>query len=698
MATVQLNATAYGYVDEANPNTHYSVTLSSMYRIGDITHSSRDKQFLIQFGAFPSSLKRKNLTGIKINMHLKGVAESYRADTLYWYVLNGSFNPNTVTWNNKPKDLYGAGGRSFYGIVNEADYFVPQNSERYDLAQGIAHGNSIRIRMTGSWTNENRELMDIRALLSNNANTYAVITYDDTNVTSQIEYRSGPQSGYSNPRNSISFSWAYQKANNSLHSADENFTQSSAVLYWKKSTDSNYTAIQVSGSSLSVTVPANTFPTASTIQWYVKGTDTDGTTTQTTVYSFSTAAGTAYAYPQSPINTVEDGSSNITFQWSLGSSDGQTPTAVDLWWKLPSESQSSWHTLIDHGSAVTSFVTRANLFPAGEIQWLLRAYNVDDVAGPWARPSSSTYYSFICVAAPQPVQGLSATSVPRPTISWQSSEQKAYEISIDGVVVKKAFSESVNSWVVQEPLDDGDHVISVRVQGQYGLWSRPSTVTISVQNMTTNTLTLSGVFGIDASLTLIRNNGESNFTVMHIYRDGVRIAQKRTSEQVTFMNFVDRSVLGTHSYYAELWFSDGNYVRSNTITGTMKVDYAMIALADGGEWIDIGISEMSASHETFSANTNPAYYHVLGAEYPQAELSMFKEFTGNYNCAFKDHVTAAQFESMFGKAVILKSRWNNVVTGILTPVQKKATLFYVSYVFAVQQIHTEKLVYINETT
>ena len=50
---------------------------------------------------------------------------------------------------------------------------------------------------------------------------------------------------------------------------------------------------------------------------------------------------------------------------------------------------------------------------------------------------------------------------------------------------------------------------------------------------------------------------------------------------------------------------------------------------------------------------------------------------------------------MFASAVILKSRWDNVLTGILTPLRKTANRFYVSYTFTVQQVHTGKLVIVN---
>lgn len=700
MATVQLNAVAYGFVDQEHPDTHYSVTPSNWYEIGSYGVNYKEKCLLLQFESFPSNLKRNELLGIQAVTRLRGI-ESYSSDYLSLRGFDEVFDPETVTWNTKPTStpdpyMQYSIGKYINGNISVGDYTFPTTAEDQRLAKLIANGGSLRARFAGD---RNQSGLEIRPLLSNNANTYVIITYDPNRIAiSNIIYKSGPKSGYYNPKTAATFSWEYQKtaATRNLIVADDTFVQASATFYWKKSTDENYTAIQISGTAKNVTVPANTFPTASTIQWFVRGTDTDGTTSQTEVFSFSTAAGTAYAYAQAPIGSVEDGSAPIVFRWNLGSSDGQTPSRVRAWWKLPTEDDNSWHTLCDVHSAITSYTAAAGTFQAGEVQWKVQAFNIDGTAGPWDAdtPNAKT---FVVVAAPNPVAGLSATAVPLTTISWQSGEQKAYEISIDGNVVRKAYSETVNTWKVPEPLPDGNHEISVRVQGQYGLWSQPSAVTITVSNTTSRTLTLQGTFDLDAELAAVMS-GSHTFTSIHWYRDGVQFAQQNRSTATSVMSFTDRTVLGRHSYYAEVWFSNGNYVRSNTVSGTMTASRLTIAPAAGGDWLDLGLSDQRENRETFNMKTSPALYHVLGAKYPHADLSPFVDYSGSYNCAFTDPDKAAQFEAMFGTAVILKSRWNNVLTGILTPLRKTANRFYVAYTFTVQQINTEKLVIVNENT
>lgn len=317
------------------------------------------------------------------------------------------------------------------------------------------------------------------------------VTKTATFAASQITAQDSPTSGYVNPRIARSFGWYFANGTRAVAAG-------TVSLYWKDSDDANYTQVTASAGAESLTIAANTFPTGKTIQWYLSGTDFSGASSQTSVYSFSTTAGTAYATAQKPISSVEDGSAPILFTWTLSSTDGQAPSAVDFWWKLPSEDNQHWHAILNQASPVSSYSVPAGTFSAGEIQWIVRAYNVDGTAGPWSTPGTG-YYSFICVAAPDPPEGLSATAVPITTISWQSAAQQAYEISIDGTVLQKGFGAGVNSWTVGEPLSGGVHTISVRVQGQYGLWSQPSTVTISVGGPSYQ-MTISGAFDVDALL------------------------------------------------------------------------------------------------------------------------------------------------------------------------------------------------------
>lgn len=487
-------------------------------------------------------------------------------------------------------------------------------------------------------------------------------------VTTQITPQDSPTSGYTDPRYNIVFQWYFASSGGSV-------PQASATFYWKVSTASTYTSVAATGSTTKVTIPANTFPVASLIDWYISGTDVGGTTSTSQVYQISTTATTAYAWPQEPIGIAVDGSKPITLRWLLSNEDGTSPKRVTLEWKKPTDV--SWTTIRSAEEAFTSWEVDAGTFPIGEIEWRVTATNRDNVDGP---PGTA---AFICLRAPDAPSGLSATAVPRTKIQWQGSGQQAYEISIDGVVVKKAYGIDVSDWTPDFVLEDGIHTISVRIQGSYGYWSDYSETTISVQNIVPaewENLSLTGSFGVDAVLTA----DGATIADANWFRDGKRIA---VTHGLT--SFTDRFVLGLHSYYVELWSEDGNYARSNVVEGTMKSCITRIALFEGGEWIDLRLSAASDSVQEFTYGRTGSLRHVLGTRYPVLEISNFEDESGTYDCAFKDVQSAAEFEALRGKIVILKSRGGNVLIGALTTLGKQYTDFYITYSFTVQQIDWE---------
>lgn len=507
-------------------------------------------------------------------------------------------------------------------------------------------------------------------------------TYTSTVPASKITPQNSPTSGYVNPRNPVTFSWYFAHTNG-------NYPQQSAKLCWRVAGASSWNEVPADGTTQNVTIPAypaeGSFPIASTIQWYLYGVDSSGSASQSATYSFSTTAATSYATAVSPSGNVEDGSAPITFRWMLTSADGLQMSQVDLWWKLPTEDNNSWHVIVNSTEIISEYTVPGGYFPAGEIEWLVHAYNIDGTRG----PDSQT--SFICVNAPDPVAALSATPLPITTISWQSEGQEAYEVSIDGAVVRKAYGVGVYSWTVPEPLEDGEHMISVRIQGIYGLWSQPSETSIFVQNVPElDHLGLSGEFGVDAVLT-VDGTGLEELPVLHWYRDGELIGQTTGT-----LTFTDRRSLGRHAYRAEVWHESGNYTRSNAVTGETAVVSTMIAPLSGGEWLDLRLSENSDSVQEFSWSKTTARIHVTGAVYPVLESSPYEDLSGTYSCSFPDPEGARAFEALRGQVVIVKSRRGQVVTGALAQLQKTVRLFFTTFRFQIQQIDWEDFVNYDE--
>lgn len=495
-------------------------------------------------------------------------------------------------------------------------------------------------------------------------------------AASKITPQSSPTSGYKDPRQEIKFSWYFDAAGSSI-------PQGSASLFWKVSTESTYTEVQASGTTTSITIPANTFPVAALIDWYISGTDKWGVSSTSDTFQFSTAASTVYASCVSPVGSAEDTTKPTTLLWTLSNAAGTDPIRVTVYWKRPTESESQWHALADSTEPITNLTVPGYTFPAGEIQWKVQATNRDGVAGP------ESLAAFVSLRAPDLPSGLGATDVPISTISWQSDDQQAYEISIDGKVVQKAFGIGVYAWTVPEPLEDGVHEISVRVQSAFGLWSRPATASVDIQNTVPTgweDLELAGTFGVDAILEATGADAADGIATQW-YRDGKRIGETEAR------TFTDRRSLGTHSWYAEIWSQDGNYARSNTVEGSLESRVTRIAPLDGGDWLELRLSENSEGLQSFSYQRTQSLRHVLGTSWPVLERSGFADLSGSYDCAFRSYEEAEAFERLRGQVVILKSRGGRMVVGALSELSCSVTDFYTSYSFGISQIDWEDFVH-----
>lgn len=169
-----------------------------------------------------------------------------------------------------------------------------------------------------------------------------------------------------------------------------------------------------------------------------------------------------------------------------------------------------------------------------------------------------------------------------------------------------------------------------------------------------------------------------------IYRDDVLIGKTYNTR------FHDRTALGTHEYYALQVIPDGYYTKSSpaTVTATASVKCPMIGKLDGGDFIELKLSENRSRLQSFSRRRQVAYTQYAGAKYPAAELGEHETMTGSFDVAYrqKDAAAADAFEALLGEAVILKTPGGKVVIGILEGWDLGDTRFYKSFRCNLQQM------------
>lgn len=486
--------------------------------------------------------------------------------------------------------------------------------------------------------------------------------------TTQITPQSSPTSGYTNPRNPITFSWYFAASGGSI-------PQSSASLYWRVQGELNWTQVVASGSTTSVTIAANTFPVASVIEWYIAGSDSSGTSSQSSVYSFSTTASTVYAVVKSPVNSGVDGSAPITFQWTLTTADGYPANRVILQWKLPTEDDQHWHTIIDSNTAITQYTVDGSTFQPGEINWRVRAYNVDSVEG------VGTSASFVCVIAPT-ITTLSATNVPFSVVSWQAVDQQGYLLEIDGVKFGP-YPGTEKQFAVPDYFRDGVHTIRLRVLGTVDLWSDWAETSVSIENVPGNPITAEATSDINVLLEWQSTDADADF---YIYRDEKLIGRTGNTK------FVDRFSIGTHEYTVINRLASGNYSVSNTLTETTAVEYMYLSTVDGLADVNV-IYRLKGNADPVHKNSRETYLNKLsGHSYSAMTKSRFLDHVIDCSAVFlyTEAEKNEQFQKLLGEEVVAKlSDGTCCVAVIESYTRKPKKTYYTAYEFTLHQIEWE---------
>jgi len=484
-------------------------------------------------------------------------------------------------------------------------------------------------------------------------------------ITSQVT-GSGKTSGYVNPHQAQSFAWGFVPSGEYWCAGD--WTQASATFYWRAGTSGSWTAVAASGSTQSVQIPAETMPVG-TVQWYVQATDDQGTTSSSPTYTISTADSLQVATPLSPIGTVEDGSAEILMSWQEANDTGTTPTGADL---QTSSDGTTWTDLTHVTGAATQYTAPAGSFVGGTVYWRVRAYNIDNAAGPWSEAAA-----FVSVAAP-PAPIVTAEAVPFATIRWQSDGQQAWRVTVDGKLYGPYFGTG-KSFTLPDYLPDGEHTALVEIQGSFGLWSQTGQVSFTVANVPGDAIQLAGVFYRDAQLSWETESETADFL---IYRDGVRIGH------TTGNSFTDRVTLGQHIWQVINRLPGGFYTASNAVQGELKSCGLAVAPLAGGEWLDLTKSASSTREISTTISQAASLRHFAGEIWPSAEVAPYRDQAVAFDVAWlqREKPKAAAFEALIGQTVILKAPDGSCVVGLLSAVSRRSQTFFRAYTATVTRV------------
>lgn len=475
---------------------------------------------------------------------------------------------------------------------------------------------------------------------------YASVSLDDSYIC-PLEIQSvSPDSGSVVKTTENVFSWGLKDPGVCL--AD--LKQTSAVFRWRSGTSGTIHTINVSGNSQSVTVPANTFAGTTSIQWQVAVTANSGVVTTSKWVTLSTADATPTAAPLSPVDTVIDGSKDVLFQWQHSISTGTAQSKADL---QKSTDGSTWQTLATVTGAARQWTCPAGTLTSSIKYWRVRTYNADGIASAWSDAAQ-----IVVIAAPTAPSIQIKSTGPRPSISWQTSEQEAYQVKLDGKLSGGTHYGTDKTWTSPAYLADGSHTVRVRVQNQYGMWSDWGAAALPVTNTPGAAITLTVQASSVADLSW-QTSGSYDFYL--VYRNGKPIAK------LTQTQYTDELSSGSTTYQVRGCYADSsNYGLSSAVTVTITTgQYVTLYGIASGKKVTLKHCGLKNQPVQNAINRDIQYIFMYGSTYPHAERSEFVTKKVGGTAVFLPGEDKAGFDALIGELVCLKTQSGEMVIGYL---------------------------------
>lgn len=604
---------------------------------------------LLSFQELPQNMRFKRITDSTAHAYLSKVTD---ADRAYTDDLVRPFDAESITYNTKPNISASTYSRiSISRGWNEISTYVTKFGIWYGIAFFLPSYSDGSVAVTTSGTNA----------------PYLTITVDDSDTIGLELSNLSPASGAVIKTQDNLFAWSASAAN---YSCAPEVEQASAVFRWRSGTSGTIHTISVSGNTQNVTVPANTFAGTTSIQWQVAVTANSGVVTTSGWMTISTADATPTAAPLSPVDTVIDGSKDVLFQWQHSISTGTAQSKADL---QKSTDGSTWQTLATVTGAARQWTCPAGTLTSSIKYWRVRTYNADGIAGEWSDAAQ-----IVVIAAPTAPSIQIKSTGPRPSISWQTSEQEAYQVELDGVLSGGTHYGTEKTWTSPAYLADDSHTVRVRVQNQYGMWSDWGAAALPVTNTPGASITLSVQASSVADLSW-QTSGSYDFYL--VYRNDKPIAT------LTQTQYTDELSSGSTTYQVRGCYADSsNYGLSSAVTVDVRAEVHQVSDLDTGQTLRLPYSDSQHRQTTRTLSRQVELLQLSGAYYPVAVEVDSGTDALSITAALLDESEIRQLMGLVGKLVCAKTPQGDMVIGYITSLPKQHDGFLTVFNFTVEQI------------
>lgn len=674
-------------VAKNHPNTNYSNL--AQYKLfadpftGEAGNVKQGDNIYIKFPVPGDAYKFKRVTKVTLTIYAQPTKESETGYKQIWAYVNGLASPldvSTVTYVTRPsvyRQSLSQHADGYWSTLNEiiqlsADYTPYSEERKTELKSGIKNGFVFAFRGAPSGTSE--------AIFYGEKSTrkpFLTCEYSNDNVGIKADNFSPSSGAFVNRFQKNTFTWDAEDDTDLTQVCFAEVKQTSAVFEWRVKNASTSKTISVSGATTACTVPANTFPSG-TLEWRVKVTANSGTTTTSAWQEITTTDVTPTAKPVSPSGIVIDATIANRFSWQHIISTGTPQSKAELQW---SADGTTWNTLATVTGENQYYDVPANKFTSGTKYWRVRTYNTDGTPSEWSDKAE-----FIAINAPSAPSIVIQSTGPRPRITWQTSEQEAYQLTLSSGYASGTVYGTEKAWRAPVYLADGSYTIRVRVQNKYGMWSEWSAAALPVSHTEGEAITLTVTVSHEAALAW-QTAGSYDFYL--IERDGVAIA--RTAQK----QYVDHTSIGSVTYRVRGCYAESdNYGVSNSATAEILPETNMICDLETGVWLEMRLSETQLRTNRASFTAGVSTVHLAGLAYPVEERSEQRDRAISVACAWphSQRVAALALEALVGRLVCLKDHYGNMAIGTLASLETNIDEFMRRYAFTVTHTNREEAI------
>jgi len=376
---------------------------------------------------------------------------------------------------------------------------------------------------------------------------------------------------------------------------------------------------------------------------------------------------------RAPGNEILSGNEPIDFSWTHNNASGlpASKSVIQI-----AANSAEYVDVITVDGSTSSYTLPADQLTSGKWKWRVRTYNSQNVAGAWAESS------FTIVATPSTPEITITNATAMAAIRWTTSEQMAYQVEIDGAIVKTDFG-STNTYAVREHLKNNTtHIFRVRAQNTYGRWSQWGSASLMVQN-SADPITFTAE-AVNGHAELAWSSRECDY--YRVYRDGICIAQLDYPAE----RYTDQTAIGRVTYEIRGVFEQyGRYDVSELVTIFVAPEVNRIRRLADETWLDLKLSSVQYKSDGISKTRKIQLIHMAGKVYQDVELSQQHSESMSVTCAFnpEDLEQMAALEALIGEVVILETVNGRGIIGVIDGINAEQQQFYTTYDFTITRIN-----------